>query len=119
MLDEESGTNFNSLGQVRAPSLFHLVKGTLHRLQRETISNNRSGYLLIVFGGSLSHISDPYSDLVQTVKHIRETTNPRSTLLVVTGHCPTNSTEAEGLQGIKERNNMQLPVYAAGAIISV
>ncbi|XP_044271309.1 uncharacterized protein LOC123015575 [Tribolium madens] len=91
----------NQIGKVSENSLFDLVKETLNNVQ-----DCQNGFLMIVIGGCLKDISDIYSPLMQSVKHIVENTDPQSTLIVLTGQCPAG-----------ENNNNQeftIPVYTRG-----
>lgn len=64
--------------------LFETVKTTLSTLQEDP----EEPFLMTVFGGHLSEISDCKSPMVQSIKHIIENTDPKSTLVVLTGSCP-------------------------------
>ncbi|EFA09435.2 hypothetical protein TcasGA2_TC010647 [Tribolium castaneum] len=90
----------NQIGKVTENSLFDLVKETLNNVQ-----DCRNGFLMIVIGGCLKDVSDIYSPLMQSVKHIVENTDPQNTLIVLTGQCPGG-----------ENNNQQftIPVYTRG-----
>ncbi|KAJ8984010.1 hypothetical protein NQ317_006865 [Molorchus minor] len=65
------------------PGLFDTVTSTLSSLQQAPGET----FLMVVFGGHLSEISNPRSPLVQSVKHVTENTDPESTLVVLTGTC--------------------------------
>ncbi|KAK5640722.1 hypothetical protein RI129_009269 [Pyrocoelia pectoralis] len=90
--NEESGQN-----DLQEYVLLPSVSKTL----RELRAQNNGRFLLVVNGGNLSMVSNPYSDLVQAIKHVRETTDCSRTLIVVTGDC-SNS------------NDGNLPVFAIG-----
>lgn len=84
-------------------SLFDLVKDTLYSVQ----DSSDDGFLIIVLGGLLNEISDPYSNLMQSVKHVVENTNDKNTLVVVTGLCPD-------IDNLYNGRYEMIPVYVKG-----
>ncbi|CAH1112538.1 unnamed protein product [Psylliodes chrysocephalus] len=94
--------------------LFETVESTLKNLQE-----NPEAFLMVVFGGELQEVSDKYSPLVQTLKHVIENTDPENTLIVLTGNCPEFKNPNNGVVEINEnvkecRNLNKIPVYAKG-----
>lgn len=73
------------------PGLFETVKTTLTALQEE----QEEPLLMTVFGGHLSEVTNCESPLIQSIKHVIENTDPNSTLIVLTGYCPEETTEHE------------------------
>lgn len=103
--------NLDSIGQIQNPNLFQTVKKFLCRIRQKAKESKSKGYILIVSGGVLSQISDPYSDLVQSVKYVGEETSKNDTLTVVTGDCPTKQEDL-----LKRTNNEEflIPMFAQG-----
>lgn len=62
---------------------------------------------MIVVGGNLSEISDPFSELVQSVKYVLEHTNRQDTLILVTCYCPIRTLE-------NKDEKRQIPFFAGG-----
>ncbi|CAG9862306.1 unnamed protein product [Phyllotreta striolata] len=96
------------------PGLFQTVQTALGSLQA-----NSEAFLLIVFGGRLQEISEKYSPLVQTLKHIIENTDPENTIIVLTGNCleykNCNNGVVEINENVKESRKLRkIPVYAKG-----
>ncbi|RZC04988.1 hypothetical protein BDFB_010571 [Asbolus verrucosus] len=84
-------------------SLFNLVKESL-----ANVEGCPSGFLMIVFGGCLKEIYDPYTDLMQSIKHVIENTDEKKTLIVVTGSCPIVD------RALTDENELSIPVYVKG-----
>ncbi|CAH1967696.1 unnamed protein product [Acanthoscelides obtectus] len=98
------------------PGLFETVKSTLSSLQETS-----DPFLMVIFGGHLSEIGDPHSALVQSVKHVTESTNPENTLIVLTTSCPETSgaDHPEVIQidenpALKHQRCQDFPVFAKG-----
>nr|CAI5834840.1 unnamed protein product [Callosobruchus analis] len=98
------------------PGLFETVKSTLSSLQESP-----DPFLMIIFGGHLSEISDCHSALVQSVKHVTESTDPENTLIVLTTSCPESSelehpevVEIDENPKSKRRRCDDFPVFAKG-----
>ncbi|KAG5861669.1 hypothetical protein JTB14_003223 [Gonioctena quinquepunctata] len=95
---EENEILTNLIGTKKQdPGLFESVKSTLSTLQEIP----GEPFLMVVFGGHFSEICDKSSPLVQTLKHVSESTDPKSTLIVLTGACPNDTCE-----GKKDGNNL-------------
>ncbi|KAJ8940878.1 hypothetical protein NQ318_000615 [Aromia moschata] len=106
------------------PGLFETVKSTLTSLQEVPCGE----FLMVVFGGHLSELTNQHSPLVQSVKYVTENTNPENTLIVVTGTCQGQEAGKDTMININEdamndHNNVRslegcavLPVFAKGAV---
>ncbi|KAB0798262.1 hypothetical protein PPYR_09255 [Photinus pyralis] len=92
----EDTSDLNGQGSVQEYTLLRLVSKTLREVWEQMKRDNNGRFLLVVNGGNLSSITDPYSDLMQTLKHVRETTHCERTLVVVTGDC-TSSLDGDSL----------------------
>ncbi|KAJ8920306.1 hypothetical protein NQ315_011968 [Exocentrus adspersus] len=91
-LSEEENQIAEELAQHKLdPGLFETVKTTLSTLQE----NAEDSLLMAIFGGHLAELSDCKSPLVQTIKHVIESTDPKHTLIVLTGSCPEHKHEHE------------------------
>ncbi|VEN42520.1 unnamed protein product [Callosobruchus maculatus] len=96
--------------------LFETVRSTLSSLQETP-----DPFLMVIFGGHLSEIGDSHSALVQSVKHVTESTDPENTLIVLTTSCP-ESNEADHPDVVeidenpkpKRRHCEDFPVFAKG-----
>lgn len=91
------------------PGLFQTVKSTLSTLQETPES-----FVMIVFGGHLSEISDHHSPLVQSLKHVMEQTVPETTLVVLTGSCPDSEDNVVIVKENVDCKNPTIPVFAKG-----
>ncbi|XP_028138342.1 uncharacterized protein LOC114332710 [Diabrotica virgifera virgifera] len=95
--------------------LFNAVSNALDTLQEPPCD----GFLMVIFGSHLDEISDTRSPLIQSIKHITETTNEQNTLIVLTTACPkmgrSNNEVVEIKEDAKKINDiMVLPVFAKG-----
>nr|CAH7759256.1 unnamed protein product [Callosobruchus chinensis] len=98
------------------PGLFETVKSTLSSLQESP-----DPFLMVIFGGHLSEIGDSHSALVQSLKHVTESTDPENTLIVLTTSCPESSeashpevVEIDENPKPKQRHCEDFPVFARG-----
>lgn len=96
-VDDDEFFDTSALGEVQKRSLFAITDEVLNNIK--SVENKR-GFLVAVFGGDLSMLEKPYSELVQAIKHVLETCE--NTLIVVTSNCPPNVGYAK------------IPIYATG-----
>lgn len=98
------------IGEFRKDSgLFQTVRSTL-----TTIQETSEPFLMIIFGGRLSEIRDKQSPLIQTVKYVVETTEPETTLIVLTGSCPESDGNLVVIKEMKDYKNTLIPVFTKG-----
>lgn len=73
---------------------------------------------MVIFGGHFNEISHKHSPLVQSLKHVMESTDPEKTLLILTGTCPEKQGAPGDVVVIKEGEGNHLlnaiPVFVKG-----
>ncbi|GLV32350.1 Muscle-specific protein 300 kDa [Carabus blaptoides fortunei] len=108
---EENSVDPRIVGTVRVRPMFDLVRGTLQNLQTQTENHKDQtpGYLMVVLGGNLSEVADPFSDLVQSVKYVLENTD-QDRLILVTCLCP----DEFSCNMKREDRTILVPYYATG-----
>ncbi|KAF5284359.1 hypothetical protein FQR65_LT13576 [Abscondita terminalis] len=99
--DDEQNFDMSALGKVQKKSLFLVTDRVLENIKSV---REKRGFMLVVYGGELSMLDKPYSELVQSIKHVLETCT--NTLMVITSSCPNKFA----------RNNTKIPVFATGIV---
>lgn len=73
-------------GRSFRPSLLDVVRRTLRRLREE-----RSGYFMIVTGGSLADLKNSTTDFSDALRYVLRRTRKKSTNVILTQKCPKKS----------------------------
>lgn len=109
-LAQENKEILNEIGEIKQdPGLFQTVTTTLDILQETS-----EPFLLVIFGGHLSEVTDEHNPLIQSIKHVIESTVPETTLLVLTGSCRETT---DSYIMIKENINSKspaIPIFSKG-----
>ncbi|XP_050315066.1 uncharacterized protein LOC126749418 [Anthonomus grandis grandis] len=105
--DQDDFADIEHIGKQKEDAgLFGMVKSTLEVLTAPP----ESPFLLVVFGGHLSALSNKQSPIFSSIKHVVEMTDMNNTLIAVTGSCSEHLTEDIE----KEDCAFTIPLYAKG-----
>lgn len=91
------------------PRLFQMVKNTL-----KTLQGTFEPFIMVIFAGQLSEISDPHSPLIQTIKYVVESTLQETTLIILTGSCPVNEPNVVVINENIDCQKRIVPIFAKG-----